>query len=266
MRLVNMGRMLVAVLCIGTAVRAQQDDAEPAVTIHRLTINASDVSAAERQRMVQEFQGGKYTPEELAERVRQELRDQGYFEAKCDLDGVKDSGDGQTADINLRVTAGAQYKLLGIRFTGADLFPAPQLRALFAVEDGALINSTEIGRGLERMKNLYAESGYADFGCIPKPEIDESHHTVGFTVDADPGKKFSFGRLLMDGVEPQAGAAQSLQDAWISLHEKQFSPKVLNDWLTAHAPYWPGAGQPIDHVKTIENPEIQQMDVVVQFP
>ena len=57
-----------------------------------------------------------------------------------------------------------------------------------------------------------------------------------------------------------------MKDAWASVHEKPYSPKLLNDWLTAHAPYWPADGQPIDHVKLMENPETQRVDVVVEFP
>ncbi len=266
MRVVLFAVIAAAAIGICATVQAQQSETEPPVTVHSLTINSSDVSADERQRLVQKFQGGRYSPEELVERVLQELRDKGYFEAKCERDGVKDSDDGQTADIRLRVNAGAQYTLAGIRFTGATLFPEQQLRALFSIKDGALISPTEIGRGLDRMQSLYAESGYAEFGCIPKAEIDESHHTVTFTMDADQGKKFSFGRLLMDGVEPKAGAAQSLQEAWAALQAKPYNPKLLNDWLTAHALSGPGPGQPIDHVNQVHNPETQQIDVVVQFP
>jgi hypothetical protein len=58
----------------------------------------------------------------------------------------------------------------------------------------------------------------------------------------------------------------ALQDAWSSLRQKPYSPKLLNDWLQAHAPYWPGAGQPIDHVSLAPNPETQQADVVLEFP
>lgn len=257
--------MMLAVLCAGATVKAQSD-AEPAVTVRTLTINASGVSPDEQQRLVQKFQGGKYSPEELSERVRQELRDAGYFEAKCELDGVKDSDDGQSADINLRVNARAQYHLAAIRFVNASLFPTEQLRALFDTKDGALFNATEIGHGLERMKNLYAENGYTDFGAIPEPQIDESRHTVGLTITVDQGKQFYFGRVLMEGAEPKAGAAQSLRDAWSSVREKPYSPKLLNEWLTAHAPYWPATEQPIDHVKLMQNPDTQRVDVVVEFP
>ncbi|HTX74586.1 MAG TPA: POTRA domain-containing protein [Terracidiphilus sp.] len=266
-----MHAVLVATIAVAAWVcaplKAQEDVAEPAVTVHSLTIDASDLAAGESQRLVQTFQGGKYVPGELTQRVRQALRDEGYYEAKCDLDGVKDSDDGQTADITLRVRAGAQYRLAGIRFTGATLFQAPQLRSLFAMEDGALLNATAIGQGLDRMRDLYAQSGYINFASVATPEVDESHRTIAFTFDVDEGKQFYFGRLLMDGAEPKAGAAQSLQDAWVSLHQKPYSPAALSEWLRAHAPYWPPeAGQPLDHVRLMQNPEAQQVDVVLEFP
>jgi outer membrane translocation and assembly module TamA len=257
---------VAGLLCICLTASARESQTEQAVTVRSLTINAPGVAADESQRIAQKFQGGNYSPEELSERVRQALRDEGYFEAKCELDGVKDSEDGKTADIKMRVNAGAQYRLAGIRFTNASLFPADQLRALFDIKDGALMNATGIGRGLDRMRTLYAENGYPDFGAIPEPQIDESRHTVALTITVDQGKQFYFGRVLAEGAEPKAGAAQSLKDAWASVHEKPYSPKLLNDWLTAHAPYWPAPEQPIDHVKLMENPETQRVDVVVEFP
>lgn len=257
---------LVAVSCICAMARAQESMASQAVIVHSLKINANDLPAPESQRLVQKYQGGSYSPEELAERVRQELRDEGYFEAKCELDGVKDSDDGKTADITLRVNPGAQYKLAHIVFTGAPKFPAPQLRALFAIEDGALFNATAVGRGLERMKDLYAENGHIDMGAIPQPIVDENRHTVELTIDVDQGTMYYFGRLLVDGAEPKAGTAQSLKDAWTGMQQKPYSPVALNEWLTAHAPYWPGEGKPIEHVKLAEDPESRHVDVVVEFP
>jgi hypothetical protein len=257
---------LAAVLCICAAARARPSAKEQAVTVRSLKIDANSLPAGESQRLVQKYQGGSYSPEELAERVRQDLRDEGYYEAKCEPDGVKDSDDGTTADITLRVNAGAQYRLAGIHFTNATQFPAQQLRALFPVEDGALFNATAVGRGLERMKDLYAESGHINMGSIPQAKVDESLHTVELTVDVDQGTMYYFGRLLVDGAEPKAGAAQSLKDAWAGMQQKPYSPAALNEWLTAHAPYWPGTEKPIEHVKLAENPESQHVDVVVEFP
>jgi hypothetical protein len=257
---------VLAVLCICATARTQENMPSQAVLVHSLKINANGLPAGESQRLVQKYQGGNYSPEELAERVRQELRDEGYYEAKCEPDGVKDSDDGKSADITLRVNAGAQYRLARIVFTGATKFPAQQLRGLFAIEDGALFNATAVGRGLERMKDLYAENGHINMGAIPQPIVDESQHTVALTVDVDQGTMYYFGQLLVDGAEPKAGAAQSLKDAWTGMQQKPYSPVALNEWLTAHAPYWPGAGKPIEHVKLAESAESQHVDVVVEFP
>ncbi len=256
---------LAAGFCFSAMLWAQDSD-EPPVTVHSLAVHSSDLSAADQAGIVQKFQGGKYVPGELVERVRRALRDQGYYKAACSLDGVKDSDDGLTADIALSVTAGAQYWISRIAFTGASAFPAAQLRALFPVADGALYSASAIGRGLDRMMGLYEEQGYLDLGAVPSGVVDEVHRTVALTIDVDQGKVYYFGRLLLDGAEPKAGAAQSLQDAWASLRQKPYSPKLLNDWLREHAPYWPGEGQPIDHVSLAPNGETQLADVVLQFP
>lgn len=246
------------------------------IQVRTLTLVSSDLEESNRQRIINTFQGGVYATEELAERVRQALRDVGFYMAKVDdpqVTGIRDTTQAPSADVSIRVAAGAQYRLTDIRFTGAtDFTKSPlvytpeQLRAQFRLEPGALFNATAIGQGLTRIRDLYLTRGYADFGAIPKPEIDETHHTIGLTIVVDKGRPYYFGRLILDGVGPHAGDANNLLGAWSSLQSRPFDPKVLAGWLAKNAPFWPDAGESMQHIVTTPNPETQLIDVQLKLP
>jgi outer membrane protein assembly factor BamA len=256
---------LFAALCLYTTARAQDQRANPAVLVHSLTIESADLGGAVRDSLIETFQGKSCNPDELVERVRRELRDKGYFNAKADLDGVKESDDEKSADITIRVTAGAEYHLSRIRFTGATLIPSPHLRPLFPADD-ALYDASAIERGLDAAMQMYEESGYLQIAMVPTAKVDEDRRTIEVTFGVDEGKKYFFGRLLLNGEEPKAGAAESLQIAWASMHAKPYSPQTLTNWVAANVSFWPADARAMDHVSLNPNAETQQVDVVLELP
>ena len=246
------------------------------VQVRTLTLVSSDLAEADRYRVIQAFQGGAYSPEELSERVRQALRDVGFYKAQADtpnFSGISDASQPPSADVTIRVTAGAQYRLADIHFRGPSdftkdqlVYTPEQLRAQFQLEPGTLFNATAIGRGIDRVRTLYQGRGYADFGAIPKPEIDESHHTIGLTIVIDKGRPYYFGRLILDGAEPHAGDAKRLLDAWSSMQSRPYNPQLLAGWLAKNASFWPDNNESIHHTETAPHPETQMIDVQLKLP
>ncbi|MGZ4789714.1 MAG: hypothetical protein ACXVZX_14445 [Terriglobales bacterium] len=55
---------------------------------------------------------------------------------------------------------------------------------------------------------------------MPNTEIDDQRDRITITFDLDEGQQFRVGRLILNGVEPYAGAGQQLIDAW-KPHEGQ---------------------------------------------
>jgi len=186
---------------------------------------------------VQAFQGGTYNLDELAERVRFKLRDSGYALAEVKPAQVSRPRHAQhacDADVTFAIHTGNRYRLDGITFTvdpGQPVFTAAQLRSQFHIEDGAVFNATEIGKGLENLKDLYGSDGYPNFGAIPKPIYDNSRHAIRLAVDIDQGFPVTFGKLFMEGIEPRAGAAQQLLASWKELEGKRFNSRLLREWL-----------------------------------
>jgi outer membrane protein insertion porin family len=150
--------------------------------------------------------------EEDTERVRQAFRDKGYYNTAIEepKTQIRDQGGlnwftfrpkkGKRIDILMPVEEGARYRLGTITFTGNKAIRNEKaLRSTFAVKDGDWFNATLIGKGLENLKKAYGQSGYINFGAIPKPVFDEDKKTVSLVVDIDEGKPFYVSRIEFQG-------------------------------------------------------------------
>ena len=238
-----------------------------------------------RRQIVRRFEGCSYegasdpVAEELGERIRAALRSLGYFEAAADdpkMSLVASDHRRKIVDVRVRVTEGAQYRLGEIQFTGAKVFPADRLRAVFEQQNGDVYNATKFGEDFEHLRALYGTAGYAQMVAVPNPMADESRHVIGFTIDIDEGKTYNFGRLVLDGPEPHAGAGQALLDSWKTLVGKRYNPVVLRQWLAANQSNWhSGAGIPktisiggfaVEPLTPVPDGESRVVNVKLSFP
>ena len=242
---------------------------QPTIQVCALTVVTNDLPEADRRRIEDSLQGGTYGVQELAERVRLSLLDLGYYSARAEnpqLSQINEGSKLHSAEVSIQVEPGAQYRLGEIGFHGASLFPPDRLRRLFPNETGSLFNATGIGKGLERLKDLYLENGYINFGAIPLTRIDEAHRVIELTIGVDEGKPYDFGRLIMDGIEPRAGVAKALLAAWTGIEGKRYNPQLLAKWLAANAPSVQRGEDSPGRVTTHQDQAAHRIDVQLEFP
>lgn len=267
---------LLCILSVANAVPAQVPAQSPdiLVQVRTLTIISKDLPQDERAEIVRAFQGKAYPPEELAERVRQKLRDFGYAQAIVNppqLSAFQLVSTQRTADVNILVVLGARYRLDKIRVEGNAVMPSDLILEQFPIDVGDLFNATAIGKGLDNLRNLYVSQGYINVGIIPKPQMDEARHTLGLTLDIDEGARYYFGRLFLSGAEPHAGAGNELLAAWDSVEDKAYDPKLLTNWLAANATFLPGVTAAPDkaqekYVTAHQDAEKHRVDIELHFP
>jgi outer membrane translocation and assembly module TamA len=201
--------------------------------------------------------------------VRQYLRNSGYYNAQAgdpQLFAVEDSQGGRCADCTLEVNPGALYTLGEIVFEDTKVFTPDRLRSQFPSKTGEHFNSTEIGRGLENLRDLYASKGYVNFGAIPKAQVDEARHIVRLVIDVDEGNPVSFGNLRLEGMEPVAGAAKSLLVSWKDLQGKLYSPELMKIWLATKTSDWPHEAAAQVHTEYLAAPFADSaIDVMLHF-
>jgi len=248
--------------------------------IRRLIIESKDLSERERRQVVRQFEGCDYPGfggnvsedavlEELGERIRQALRDLGYFNAVVDeptaSHDASDRGK-KIVDVRVRVEAGVQYRLGEIQFTGAKAFPAERLRGIFEQHKDDVFNATKFGAGLGNLRTLYGTAGYAQMSFVPSPITDESRHLIDWTIDISEGWTYSFGRLILDGPEPHAGAGFALLDSWHALEGKQYNPLLLQQWLEANRANWQNGSGVADPSCSYPDGESRMVIVKLSFP
>lgn len=270
-----------AVLLLGATCLAQP----PAkVQVGKLVIESKTLPDADRRQVIRKFEHFTYDGsetgirEEFAERIRAALRDLGYMRAAVDEPtfsfATANRGE-RVANVTVKVDEGAQYRFGSIQFQNATLFPKDQLRKLFALQDGDLYSASKFADGLQHLRDLYQAEGYLNFVAAPQPERNEQSHTVEFLIDVDPGRQFYFGQLILDGLEPHAGAGQSLLNSWKTLQGKQYSPIVLQQWLVTNRSDWQDAkhtSQPIsakrcgDPITQMQVPESRVVNIKLSFP
>jgi Surface antigen variable number repeat len=213
--------------------------------IHKLIITSTDLPDVERHSVIREFQGRTDNLDELAARIGGKLRESGYARAEVGAAQFTRSPSAPsncTCDVSYTVHAGNRYRLSEITFRlrpGKPVFPSSQLRAQFALEDGAIFNNRQLGEGLNNLRDLYVSAGFPNNSALPTVVYDDAHSTVTLNIEIDQGFAVSFGKLLLEGVEPKAGVARQLVAAWKEVDGKRYSPQLLKDWLKRNTAGWP---------------------------
>jgi outer membrane protein assembly factor BamA len=160
----------------------------------------------------------------------------------------------------------SQYRLEAVLFQGSRSFSPEQLKDAFRVPAGDKFNHTVVGRGLERLRQLYGDYGYINFAAVPALQLDKDRHTVVLTISMDEGEQFTFGKLFLEGQETRAGEANALHNAWAPLSGKRYDASLLRKWLTQNATFLPSDGQPLRHLESYEDSSTHRVDIKLKFP
>ena len=264
-------KLFLASILTATALgQSSPAESESNIHINKLVIVSNSLPDADRHQIIRNFQQKTYPEGEISERIRQALQDMGYFKAMVDEPKVSFPAHAEKrgpATVTVTAEPGTQYRLGEIRFEKPTAFSTAQVRDVFPVRDGEFFNRNEFIKGLENLRKLYETKGYVNFVASPVPVFDESRRTIDFVVTIDEGRQFNFGQLLLEGIEPHAGAAKELLDSWKPLVGRRYNSLELHQWLLTHHADWkvgvdstklvfvdPSATPPIVNVKLTQWP------------
>jgi outer membrane protein assembly factor BamA len=241
------------VLILVTSLFAQSPTQRREVVIGSLSLSGvSQAAQADQQDVVNELKSqccNTSKPEEIKQRIVYAFQERGYFKAKVESLEVVPASQGaenRTIHVSATVKEGRQYRLQGIGFSGAKAFSNNQLRDTFAIADGDIFNTEKIRRGLDDLRKLYVSQGYLNFTPVPNTEANDDTSQISMSIDLDEGKQFHFhfGKLVLDGEEPQAGTGAKLIAAWSPYEGKPYDPQTVDQyWQSIRTLLPPGTRQ-----------------------
>ena len=200
--------------------------------------------------------------EEIGERTRIALQNEGYFKAEVESKAVKvGENPGQYhIEVLIRSPYG-QYKLGDLRFTGAVYFPTQQLRDLFPIQQGEVFSGDKINHGLDALRRLYNSQGFVNSTPVPNVEFYDNAGVANLTVSVDEGKQFRVRSLDVLGTDLETRAL--LLDALAlrpgDIYDSTAWERVLKDFPNAAKDPHPGM------IKTTLDERNALIDVVLDL-
>jgi outer membrane protein assembly factor BamA len=139
---------------------------------------------------------------DVEERLRREWQNRGYLKVEVTAEAQVLSADsvGMQISVTAQIDEGGQYRLRYIRFrNNRSITNTEILRNLFPINDGEAFNREAITQGLENLRKVYGEFGYANATIVPKMEISEEDRQVSVDLNIDEGKQFYVGKIKVLG-------------------------------------------------------------------
>ncbi len=122
------------------------------------------------------------------------------------------------------------YKLIDLQVSGATSFPREKLMAQFPIKVGDKADMARINRGLDRIRRLFAESGYLDFKIIPWIDVDRESKTVSCSFELVQGMQYVVRRLDLVGRHSFPAVAVESELSKLGLEEgKVFRLSLLDE-------------------------------------
>lgn len=151
------------------------------------------VAAAEK-----EVRQHYFSSNEIAERVRDQFQQHGYFKALVSQPEavLTPPGPHQVMSIKVNVELGKQFRLDHIAFTGNTAFGSNELRRTIPIKDGDIFNVEPLRRGIKALRDLYGSRGYVNFTPVLDTRIDDERQLITIVFDLDEGSQFRVGNLI----------------------------------------------------------------------
>lgn len=141
--------------------------------------------------------------DEVAERTRVALQNQGYFQAEVESQAIRLKDDSGQYSIHTMIRSPyTQYRLGDITFVNATYFPNQQLRDLIPLHAGEIFSRQKIEEGLANLRRLYGSQGFINYTGVPETHFDDKNASVYLTISVDQGKQFHVRSIDVLGVDP----------------------------------------------------------------
>jgi outer membrane protein insertion porin family len=161
----------------------------------------------------------------------------GYLKAQFGQPAVTlvvDSPSEPVVSLAIPVTAGPQYRLGAVLWSGNKAIASKELDRLVKTKPGEPANLVQMHRDLEAVHALYVKSGYLRQTAREIPRFDESIQMATFEVQVSEEGQYKFASLSLTGLEPQV--RDLVREEWKMREGEPYDPGYIKTFLSAALP------------------------------
>jgi outer membrane protein insertion porin family len=192
----------------------------------------------------QAFSGHEYSRTRLDAFVQRQLlpvyHARGYLKAACGepqpkviKQAVSESEDGprnQTfVDVTFAITAGQQYSLKSLEWSGNHEFPSETLEKMVRADPAKPANTVRLAEDLQAVETLYGSRGLIAASIKVEAEYDEAAATVAIRLDVNEGPVYHMGDLELRGLDNSLTA--KLREVWKLRQGEAYDSTYLDTYL-----------------------------------
>ena len=111
--------------------------------------------------------------------------DHGYVQSDITRHTVQLSEDKKWFYVTLSITEGQQFKIGKLDVSGDILNTKSEILEKFELKEGEIFNRTKVTEGLDTVRFLYGDKGYANVDVFPQNRLNEEDGTIDITVNIE---------------------------------------------------------------------------------
>ena len=156
----------------------------------------------------------EWATDEALETATVGWQNHGYLKARTNgyATTLSSNPAGRRVALSVHVDEGPQYRLGGIAFQhNRAIANVAALLGVFPIKEGDVFSKETVAVGLDNLRKIYGELGYASFRSVPETRFDEAKKLVYLDIDMVEGQQFIVNDINILGLNESA-RLQSLQD------------------------------------------------------
>jgi outer membrane protein assembly factor BamA len=141
------------------------------------------------------------------------------------------------------------------------IFPREELRSLFPLQEGDILDAHKVRQGLVAVHDLYADNGYIDIMATPIMDVDDEHQLISLQVQLHEQKQYRIGRVAISGLD--ANTKNAL--IWKLKSGDIFNSQLFEAFFKDNESLLPAGTSPANSSEIVRNMKNGTVDITFKF-